>query len=150
MKVVLQRVTWAEVKVDGDVVGRIGPGLLALVGLGEGDKQADLVWMARKVVHLRIFKDDAGKMNRSLLDCGGDLLAVSQFTLYADSRKGRRPSFVKALHPEQANPMFERFVTMLTEYGVNVETGRFGENMDVSLCNQGPVTIILESECFHS
>lgn len=150
MKVVLQRVDWAEVKVEGDVVGKIGPGLLALVGLGHDDTSDDLAWIAKKVVHLRIFSDEEGKMNRSVLDIQGGILAVSQFTLYADCRKGRRPSFVQAMHPDRANPMFEAFVSLLKEYGVPVETGVFAADMDVSLCNQGPVTIVLDSDVLRS
>lgn len=145
MRVLLQRVTRADVKVAGEEVGRIGSGLLALVGIGPEDDEADLALLARKVVHLRIFEDEDGKMNRSVLDVGGGILAVSQFTLYGDCRKGRRPSFVGARAPEEATLLFDRFVALLRGHDVVVEEGQFGAMMEVSLCNDGPVTIWLES-----
>lgn len=147
---VLQRVAHAQVVVEDEVVGSVGSGLLALVGLGHGDSQKDMEWMANKMVNLRIFPDDEGKMNRSVLDIEGGILAVSQFTLLADCRKGRRPSFVQAMHPEQANPMFDEFVLMLKAHKLPVETGQFGADMQVTLLNEGPVTIILDSEVIHS
>ncbi len=150
MKVVLQRVAHAQVVVEYEVVGSVGAGLLALVGLGHDDSHNDMEWMANKMVNLRIFPDDEGKMNRSVLDMGGGILAVSQFTLLADCRKGRRPSFVQAMHPDQANPMFDEFVSMLKAHGLPVSTGKFGAEMQVSLLNQGPVTILLDSEVIHS
>ncbi len=144
MRVVLQRVARASVKVDGEVTGAIGPGFLLLVGLTHADGVDQLTWMAKKVVSLRLFRDDRGRMNRSLQDVGGRILAVSQFTLYGDAVKGRRPSFVAAAAPEQAEPLFERFVELLAGEGVPVETGRFGAMMEVELINDGPVTLILE------
>ena len=145
MRVVLQRVSTASVAIDGDVVGEIGRGLLLLVGFREGDGEADLTWMLEKILGLRIFADDEGKMNLGLAEIGGDLLIVSQFTLYGDTRKGRRPSFVEAAHPDVAIPLYERFVTMARDRAPGaVETGRFGAMMDVSLVNDGPVTLVLE------
>lgn len=146
MKIVLQRVAEANVTVDGQVVGAIDHGLLLLVGFTEDDTEIDLRYLAEKVVHLRIFEDEAGKMNRSLLDVGGSILSVSQFTLYGDARKGRRPNFMKAAKPDIALPLYEKFNAILREYGVKVETGIFGAAMKVSLLNDGPVTLILESE----
>ena len=142
----MQRVSRAEVRVDGNVVGRIAAGLCVLIGAGTGDGEPDVAWMVDKIVNLRIFEDDAGKMNRSLLDTGGGLLAVSQFTLYGDARKGRRPSFVGALEPVAAEALYEKFVAGVRAAGVSpVETGRFRAMMEVDLVNWGPVTILLES-----
>ncbi len=146
MRAVVQRVTRAAVHIDGETVGEIGPGLLILVGAGQRDGERDVAWLAGKVTGLRIFRDDAGRMNRSLLDCGGEALAVSQFTLYGDCRKGRRPSFSDAMPPEEAEVLYERFVAALREQGVQVATGRFGAMMDVELVNDGPVTLLLDSE----
>lgn len=145
MKAVLQRVTHAEVVVDGKQVATISQGFLVLIGMGTGDTVRDLEVLAKKIVHLRVFSDQDGKMNLSLADVGGEILAVSQFTLYADCKKGRRPSFVQAMAPVQANQMFEQWVTLVREMGVPVQTGIFGADMNVSLCNQGPVTIVLDS-----
>lgn len=142
----MQRVSRAEVRVDGEVVGRIGPGLLVLLGVGEGDGEAAADWLADKIAHLRVFEDEEGKMNRSLLDTAGSVLAVSQFTLYGDCRKGRRPSFAAAARPERAEPLFEYFVARMREQGVPVETGRFGARMEVELVNDGPVTLWLDTE----
>ena len=145
MRVVLQRVTRAEVRVEGSVVGSAGRGHLLLVGFTDGDSVEDVDWMADKVVALRVFPDDEGKMNRSLADVNGDLLVVSQFTLYGDTRKGRRPSFVDAARPEVAVPLYEAFVSVLRERTCGtVETGEFGADMAVDLVNDGPVTLILE------
>jgi D-tyrosyl-tRNA(Tyr) deacylase len=144
MRIVLQRVSRARVTVDGRVTGEIGPGLLLLVGFTEGDGEDALAWMAEKVAGLRIFADDEGKMNRSVRDVGGGLLVVSQFTLYGDTRKGRRPSFVEAARPEVAIPLYERFLEMLRATGLPVQTGEFGAMMQVELVNDGPVTLILE------
>ena len=144
MRLLLQRVSRAEVRVDGRVTGRIGRGYLLLVGFAESDDESPLAWMADKVVGLRLFGDDDGKMNLGLEDVGGALLVVSQFTLYGDARKGRRPSFVDAARPETAIPLYERFVALLRERGVPVETGEFGAMMDVELVNDGPVTLWLE------
>ena len=145
MRIVLQRVSRAEVRVDGEVVGSIGCGHLLLVGFAPGDGSAQLEWMADKVLGLRVFGDEEGKMNRSLEDVGGDLLAVSQFTLYGDTTKGRRPSFVGAAAPDEAEALYARFVEALRARTTGrVETGVFGAMMDVELVNDGPVTLILE------
>ncbi len=144
MRIVLQRVSRARVTVEGRTTGEIGRGLLLLVGFTEGDGEEALAWMADKVVGLRIFPDDQGKMNRSVLEVGGGLLVISQFTLYGDTRKGRRPSFVDAARPEIAIPLYERFVQLLRATGLPVGTGEFGAMMDVELVNDGPVTLILE------
>ncbi|MCS7051469.1 MAG: D-aminoacyl-tRNA deacylase [Thermomicrobium sp.] len=145
MRVLVQRVSQAQVTVDGTVVGSIGRGVLLLVGVRHGDDRATATWMAQKVAHLRIFEDDAGKMNRSVLEVGGSALVVSQFTLYADVRKGRRPSFVEAASPEEARPLIDVFAEALRSLGLPVETGVFGAHMDVALVNDGPVTIWLDS-----
>ncbi len=145
MRVVLQRVSRASVTVDGRTTGAMGPGLLLLAGFAPGDTEEDLSWMAEKVRGLRIFPDADGRMNRSVEEVGGGLLVVSQFTLYGDTRKGRRPSFVQAAPPERAIPLYERFVTLLREGGdAPVETGEFGAMMAVELVNDGPVTLVLE------
>ena len=145
MKVVLQRVSSADVTVDGRSVGEIGTGFVLLVGFKASDAEIEATWMADKVVGLRVFPDAEGKMNRSLNDVGGGLLVVSQFTLYGDIRKGRRPSFIDAAAPEIAIPLYENFVAMLSDrVPGRVETGEFGAVMDVKLVNQGPVTILLE------
>lgn len=145
MRVLLQRVSSASVTVDGVVTGAIERGLLLLVGVGQGDGAAEARRMAEKTASLRIFNDDAGKFNRSLLDVGGAALVVSQFTLYADARKGRRPSFVDAALPELASPLVDAFAEALRGLGVRVERGVFGAHMDVALVNDGPVTIMLDS-----
>ena len=144
MRVLLQRVSKAEVRVGNRVTGRVARGLLALVGFTHTDDDARLVWMADKVVGLRIFGDSDQKMNLSVTEAGGAILVVSQFTLYGDAEKGRRPSFVDAARPEQATPLYERFVALLRERGVHVETGEFGAMMDVELVNDGPVTMMLQ------
>ena len=144
MQCVIQRVSEASVTVEGDVVGQIGPGLLALVGIGDGDCEDQLRWMADKVVKLRIFPDDEGRFDRSLLDAGGALLSVSQFTLLGDVRRGTRPSFTKAAHPDVALPAWERFNELVRDLGVDVAVGTFGASMQVALVNDGPVTILLE------
>jgi D-aminoacyl-tRNA deacylase len=144
MRIVLQRVSRARVTVEGRVTGEIGRGLLLLAGFTDGDSEDALAWMADKVVGLRIFPDDEGKMNRSVQEIGGELLVVSQFTLYGDTRKGRRPSFIDAARPEVAIPLYERFVALLRATGLPVGTGEFGAMMDVELVNDGPVTLILE------
>jgi D-tyrosyl-tRNA(Tyr) deacylase len=145
MRAVVQRVGEASVQVDGEVVGRIGHGLLVLLGVGQQDGPGDAAYLADKVVHLRIFADDEGKMNRSLLDVGGGLLVVSQFTLLGDCRKGRRPSFVAAAEPEKAKALYHIFIRHAADLGVEVATGRFQEAMLVSLVNDGPVTLLLDS-----
>jgi D-tyrosyl-tRNA(Tyr) deacylase len=146
MRAVVQRVSRAEVRVDAQVVGKIGKGLCVLLAAGAGDTATDVEAMVEKVVNLRIFEDDAGKMNLSLLEVGGGLLAVSQFTLYGDARKGRRPSFVDALEPVAANKLYEQFVAAARRAGVaEVQTGVFRAMMEVDLVNHGPVTILLDS-----
>lgn len=146
MRVLVQRVRSAAVDIDGETVGRIAAGLLIFVGVTAGDTAADARFLADKCVNLRIFKDEAGKMNLSLADTGGEALIVSQFTLYGDARKGRRPSFTAAAGPETAIPLYEAFVAAVKASGIGVATGRFGAEMQISLCNDGPVTLIIESE----
>lgn len=146
MRILLQRVSRAEVRVEGRVRGRIGVGYLLLVGLRESDDEAVLAWMADKVAGLRLFADGDGKMNLDLAAVGGALLVVSQFTLYGDARKGRRPSFLDAARPEAAIPRYERFLGLLRERGLPVESGEFGAMMDVELVNDGPVTLWLERD----
>ena len=146
MRAVIQRVSSASVTVDGQVTGEITKGLLILLGVAPNDGEKECQWLASKLVNLRIFSDLEGKMNDSLLDCGGDALVVSQFTLYGDTRKGRRPSFIGAAHPSIANPMYERFCDVLQAQGVKrVERGVFGAHMDVRLLNDGPVTLIVDT-----
>ena len=145
MRIVLQRVSSGSVSIDGAKVGEIGPGLVLLVGFTQGDGEEALGWMAEKVLGLRVFNDQDGKMNLSLVEVGGDVLVVSQFTLYGDTRKGRRPSFVQAAPPEQAIPLYERFLALLREKAPGkVESGEFGAMMDVSIVNAGPVTLVVE------
>ena len=145
MRAVIQRVESASVSVEGEIRGQIGAGFLVLIGVEEGDGDADFRYIAEKVPNLRVFEDEQGKMNRSLLDVGGELLAVSQFTLLGDARGGRRPSFITAARPETADPMYERLVADWRARGIRVETGVFGAHMKVSLVNDGPVTILLDS-----
>ncbi|HUH05360.1 MAG TPA: D-aminoacyl-tRNA deacylase [Kofleriaceae bacterium] len=146
MRAVVQRVTRARVEVAGEIVGAIGPGLCVLVGAGEGDDRSDVIYMADKICNLRIFADEAGKMNRSVLDTAGGVLAISQFTLYGDVRKGRRPAFTSALEPVRAEQLYEELVQALRAGGVaTVQTGTFRAHMEVELVNDGPVTILLES-----
>ena len=144
MRVVVQRVSHADVRVDGNEVGAIGSGLLLLVGFTAGDGAQQVEWMAEKIAGLRIFSDDEGKMNRDVREAGGAVLAVSQFTLYGDVRKGRRPSFVDAAPPEIAEPLYESFVDAVRAKGLTVATGVFGAVMDVSLVNDGPVTLMID------
>ena len=145
MRIVLQRVKNAAVKVEDDRISEIGPGLLLLVGVARGDEEPEADWLAQKVAGLRVIGDAEGKMNLSVRDVGGEILAVSQFTLLADTRKGKRPSFVYAAPPEEAEPLFDYFCERLREAGVaSVKTGSFGAMMDVELVNDGPVTIVLE------
>ena len=146
MRVLLQRAKWGRVLVGGHPIAEIGPGVVLLVGVTHTDTDEEARYLAHKIAHLRIFEDDAGKLNRSLLDVGGEALVVSQFTLYADTRKGRRPAFVAAARPEHARPLVERFAALLQAEGVPVQTGQFGAHMHVELCNHGPVTIWLERE----
>jgi len=146
MRAVVQRVSEASASVETEEVGRIDQGILVLLGVGQDDGPGDAIYMAEKVIHLRIFADEQGKMNRSLLDVGGGLLAVSQFTLWGDCRKGRRPSFIAAAEPSKAEELYEAFVRHARSLGVTVSTGRFQEMMEVSLVNDGPVTLLLDSK----
>lgn len=145
MRVVVQRVSRARVRVGGETVGEIGSGLLLLVGVGRGDDERDATWMAEKVSGLRIFENEPGKMNLSVVEVGGGILSVSQFTLYGDCRKGRRPSFVDAAPPDAARELYETFNDLLRAKGLKVETGVFGAMMEVELVNDGPVTLIVDS-----
>ncbi len=145
MRVVIQRVSSASVKIDGTVTGEIGPGLVLLLGIAKNDAPRDVEYVVDKCVQLRIFGDENGKMNLSLLDVHGDVLAISQFTLFGDTRKGRRPSFEGAAPPEHAEPLYELAIKRLKEHGIRVATGRFGAFMEVSLVNDGPVTLTVES-----
>ncbi|ACL02511.1 D-tyrosyl-tRNA(Tyr) deacylase [Desulfatibacillum aliphaticivorans] len=146
MRAVVQRVKSARVKVNGKSVGAINKGLLVLLGVAPEDTSKEVEYLAKKIVGLRIFEDDNGKMNLSLDEVGGEMLVVSQFTLYGDCRKGRRPSFVGAAPPELAEKLYEEFVNVVDLLGIKTETGKFGAMMDVSLVNQGPVTLIVESK----
>ena len=147
MRVVIQRVSAASVTIDGQVKSSIGTGLLILLGIEPADTEADAEWLCKKTASMRIFSDEAGLMNLSVQDVGGELLVVSQFTLYASTKKGNRPSFIRAARPEQAIPLYEKFVAMLSaETGIQVRTGEFGADMKVSLVNDGPVTILMDSQ----
>jgi D-tyrosyl-tRNA(Tyr) deacylase len=146
MKAVIQRVKSAQVSVDGRVTGKIGSGLLVLLGVGKGDGESDLSFLTSKIPELRIFEDASGKFNLSLKEIGGEMLVVSQFTLYGDCRKGRRPSFTDAEDPTQAKNLYEQFVSKLKEQGIPVQTGEFQAKMEVHLINDGPVTLILDSK----
>lgn len=146
MKIVLQRVKQADVKVDSKTCGEISEGLLLLVGIDEEDENQDADWLANKILNLRIFSDEEGKMNRSILDIYGEILCISQFTLIADYKKGNRPSFIKAAKPEKAIPMLDYFISILKKSNLKIETGVFGADMKVSLLNDGPVTIVLDSK----
>jgi D-tyrosyl-tRNA(Tyr) deacylase len=145
MRVVVQRVSRASVRVDRQDVGRIGSGLLVLVGVANGDTDADAEYLAQKIVELRVFEDSSGKMNLALGEVSGSVLAISQFTLLADCRKGRRPSFSQAAAPDVAQPLFDRFVETVRQRGIPIQTGQFGAHMDVELVNDGPVTLLLDS-----
>jgi len=146
MRAIVQRVSESSVTVDGEVIGSIGPGLMVLLGVTHEDTEKEADYLADKIINLQIFSDDAGKMNRSLLDTEGEMLVVSQFTLYGDCSKGRRPSFIQAAAPDKGNALYEYFVKKIRDNGVATATGRFGAMMDVSLVNDGPVTIIVESK----
>ena len=145
MRAVVQRVTKGRVRVEGETVGEIGPGFVVLLGIGREDTRADAQYLAEKVVNLRVFEDEEGKMNLSLLDVGGEILAISQFTLYGDCRKGRRPSFTAAV-PEEARALYEGFVQEVAGYGLRVATGQFQAHMLVEIHNDGPVTLLLDSK----
>jgi D-aminoacyl-tRNA deacylase len=146
MRVVVQRSKEAEVRVEGEIVGRIDQGLVLLVGVTHEDTELDAKYLADKVAGIRIFEDEEGKMNLSVMEVGGQILSVSQFTLYGDCRKGKRPNFMSAAKPDLAQPLYDRFNAMLSELGLQVETGKFGEMMDVSFTNWGPVTLIIDSK----
>lgn len=145
MRAVIQRVNSASVKVDAEITGRIGHGLLVLLGIHHDDGDSEINWMAEKVTNLRIFEDDEGKMNRSLMDTNGAMLVVSQFTLYGDCRKGRRPGYSSAARPEQANALYEKFINAVKVLGIETACGKFQAHMQVSLVNDGPVTLLLDS-----
>lgn len=147
MRVVVQRCSRAEVRIDGNSVGKIGQGFMLLVGITETDTTAEADLLAKKIAQLRVFEDEAGKMNLAIRDVEGAILSISQFTLYADCRKGNRPSFIRAARPEQASPLYDYFnETLRTTYGLTVETGRFGADMKVDFINDGPVTILLDTD----
>jgi len=147
MRAVIQRVAEAKVTIAGSVKGAIGPGLVVLLGVEDADTAEDIEWLSGKIVRLRIFNDDSGVMNRSVLEAGGDILLISQFTLFASTKKGNRPSYTRAARPEIAVPLYEKFIARLThDLGKPVQTGEFGAHMDVSLTNDGPVTIIMDSK----
>ena len=147
MRVVVQRVSQSNVKVSGEVIGEIKGGLMVLVSFVDEDNDTDLGWMTKKIINLRIFNDDEGKMNRSVQDVGGDILLISQFTLHGSTKKGNRPSFIKAAKPDFANVMYERFIKVLEQsLGKEIQTGEFGGDMKVSLINDGPTTIIIDSK----
>ncbi|MEN9420605.1 MAG: hypothetical protein RLZZ107_75 [Bacteroidota bacterium] len=146
MRVVIQRVSEAAVKIDGTIVGEISKGLVVLLGIAQEDTEQDALYLIQKLINLRIFSDADGKMNLSVQDCGGELLVVSQFTLYADTKKGNRPSYIRAARPEQAIPLYEFFLQELQKQFIGpIQTGQFGADMKVSLINDGPVTIIMDS-----
>ena len=146
MRAVVQRVSRSSVTVDENTVGKIGKGLMVLLGVEHDDGIDDVKWLVDKITNLRIFEDEDGKMNKSLLDIDGDLLAVSQFTLMGDCRKGRRPSFSNAARPDQANTLYEDFVSLASEKGIKVETGQFQAHMMVDIMNDGPVTLLVDSK----
>lgn len=147
MIAVIQRVSESAVKIDGVIKGRINVGLMVLLGIEDADTYEDIEWLSKKIVNLRIFPDDNGVMNKSILDAGGDILLISQFTLHASTKKGNRPSYIKAAKPDFAIPMYEKFILALEqELGKKIETGEFGADMKVSLVNDGPVTIIIDSK----
>ena len=146
MKAVIQRVSEANVKVDGKIVGEISKGLLLLIGIDEEDEKNDADWLVQKILSLRIFGDEEGKLNRSVMDISGGILCISQFTLIADYKKGNRPSFIKAAKPEKAIPLFDYFKTEISKSGLKTESGIFGADMKVSLLNDGPVTIVMDSK----
>lgn len=147
MIVVVQRVSEASVRIDGKVKGEIGVGLMVLVGIEDADTQEDIDWLSKKLVNLRVFPDENGVMNKSILEAGGDILLISQFTLHASTKKGNRPSYIKAAKPDFAIPMYEKFILATElELGKNIQTGEFGADMKVALVNDGPVTIIIDSK----
>lgn len=146
MRAVVQRVKYASVKVDEKIIGKIDKGYLVLLGIEENDDEKDLDYICDKCINLRIFEDEDGKMNKSITDVEGSLLAISQFTLYGDARKGRRPSFITAAQPPKAIPLYEKFIEKVQKAGINTQCGEFGADMQVELLNDGPVTILLDSK----
>jgi D-tyrosyl-tRNA(Tyr) deacylase len=146
MRAVIQRVSEARVRVGDEIVGQVGPGLLVLLGVGKSDSEEQARWLADKIVTLRVFNDEEGKMNRDVAEIGGAILVVSQFTLYGECSKGRRPSFIDAAPPELAIPLYEAFINAIKAHGIPTQTGRFGAMMHVELINDGPVTLILDSK----
>ncbi|MFI5150672.1 MAG: D-aminoacyl-tRNA deacylase [Bacteroidia bacterium] len=147
MRIVIQRVQKVSVSIGGAIKSAIGPGMLVLVGIEQADSEEDLQWLSQKTVNLRIFNDEAGVMNKSVLESGGDILLISQFTLHALTKKGNRPSYIKAARPEQAIPLYEKFIARLeSDLGKKIQTGTFGADMQVSLVNDGPVTILIDSK----
>ncbi len=147
MIAVIQRVSEAKVEIESQIVGKIGPGILMLLGIEAEDGEQDILWLSSKIAKLRIFDDEYGVMNKSLIDVDGDVLLVSQFTLHASTKKGNRPSYIKAARPEISIPIYEKFKdTLQTNLGKKIQTGRFGAMMQVSLCNDGPVTIIIDTK----
>ena len=145
MRAVIQRVSKASVTVDSEITGEIGPGLLVLLGIHKEDREQEIKWMVEKIINLRIFEDENGKMNRSLIDTNGAMLVVSQFTLYGDCRKGRRPGYSSAAPPETANTLYQQFIEAVAQKDIPVASGRFQAHMDVELVNDGPVTLLLDS-----
>lgn len=147
MIAVIQRVSESSVKIEGKINGKIGKGLMILLGIEEADREEDIEWLSKKIVNLRIFPDENGVMNKSILESGGDILLISQFTLHASTKKGNRPSYIKAAKPDIAIPLYERFIEALeSEMGKSIQTGEFGADMKVALVNDGPVTIIIDSK----
>lgn len=146
MRVVIQRVSEASVKVDNQIVGEIGKGLMLLIGVDESDENSDADWLVKKILDVRVFSDDEGKMNHSVKDINGEILCISQFTLISDYKKGNRPSYIKAARPEKAIPLFEYFKDEMKKSGLKTETGIFGADMKVSLINDGPVTLVFDSK----
>jgi D-tyrosyl-tRNA(Tyr) deacylase len=147
MIVVIQRVSESSVKIEGEIKGAIGPGLMVLLGIEDADNQEDIDWLSKKIVNLRVFPDEFGVMNRSILEAQGDILIISQFTLHASTKKGNRPSYIKAAKPDLAIPLYEQFIKKLeAELGKKIQTGEFGGDMKISLVNDGPVTIIIDSK----
>jgi D-tyrosyl-tRNA(Tyr) deacylase len=147
MKIVLQRVSEASVQIDNKIIGKINFGYLILLGIGENDSEEDITWLVKKIINLRVFSDNKGKMNLSIKEVDGDILLISQFTLYASTKKGNRPSFINSASPEFAIPLYEKFITIMkNQLGQDIETGEFGADMKISSVNDGPVTIIIDSK----
>ncbi len=145
MRAVIQRVVNAKVEIDENIVGKINTGFVILLGIKNTDTSKDAIWLANKIISLRVFEDENGKMNKGIEEINGEILLISQFTLYGDCRKGKRPSFIEAAHPEIAIPLYEEFKTIISNHNIKIETGVFGADMKVSLINDGPVTLIIDS-----